>query len=256
MMQRIDQTLCELEREHGVRILYAAESGSRAWGFASPDSDYDVRFVYVRPAADYLRLTAPRDVIEYMPDDVLDVSGWDLQKALRLLAKSNPTLFEWNNSPIVYRTTQAWQTVSAVMDSYFGFKAGLWHYLSIAYNNYHTMGTGETVRLKKYFYVIRPLLACLWILERGTPPPMRFTHLMEAYLDASLKPVVEHLLAAKMRASESGRGARIAALNEYIEAQLVSLRSRIEQLPERAKPGFDALDRLFLDIVMAGDGED
>lgn len=251
MMQRIDQTLCELEREHGVRILYAAESGSRAWGFASPDSDYDVRFVYVRPAADYLRLTAPRDVIEYMPDDVLDVSGWDLQKALRLLAKSNSTLFEWDNSPFVYRTTRAWCAVSSVLQRCFQSQAVLWHYLNTAQSNHRTLGKGDTVRLKKYLYILRPILACLWILERGTPPPMPFAELVEAQLDASVKPAVEQLLAAKTRSSELGMGMRIPVINEYIDTQLAALRSSIGQLPEGPQACRDDLDRIFFDIVMA-----
>lgn len=102
----INEELDKIERKEGVRILHAVESGSRAWGFASPDSDYDVRFVYVRPKEDYLRLDEPKDVIEWQLDEVLDINGWDLKKALRQFAKGNVTLFEWSESPIVYRTTR------------------------------------------------------------------------------------------------------------------------------------------------------
>lgn len=105
MKEIMEGKLAEIEGKENVRILHAVESGSRAWGFASPDSDYDVRFIYVRPVEHYLRLGKTRDVIEWQLDETLDINGWDLQKALRLLHSSNPTLFEWNNSPVIYKTT-------------------------------------------------------------------------------------------------------------------------------------------------------
>ncbi len=105
MRKKIKEQLRRIEDAENIKILLAVESGSRAWGFASPDSDYDVRFVYIRSLEDYLRLDATRDVIELPIDDVLDINGWDLQKTLRLLHKSNPTLFEWFSSPIVYKKT-------------------------------------------------------------------------------------------------------------------------------------------------------
>ena len=102
MRELIISKLKQIEKDYNVRVLLAVESGSRAWGFASPDSDYDVRFIYVRPETEYLRLEAVRDVIELPVNDELDINGWDLQKTLRLLYRSNPTLFEWFSSPIVY----------------------------------------------------------------------------------------------------------------------------------------------------------
>ena len=112
----IPAKLREIEAREHVRILHCVESGSRAWGFASPDSDYDVRFVYVRQPEHYLRLDKTRDVIEWQLDDTLDINGWDLQKTLRLLHRSNPTVFEWNSSPILYKTTPEWAEISAVID--------------------------------------------------------------------------------------------------------------------------------------------
>jgi predicted nucleotidyltransferase len=234
-----------------VTILYAAESGSRAWGFASPDSDWDVRFVYARPEREYLRLDAPRDVIEWQLDSELDISGWDLQKALRLLAKSNPALFEWNASPIVYRTTAAWGDVRAHIDRCFSPRAGLHHYLSMARGNYREYLKEETVRLKKYFYVLRPILACRWILEKDAPPPMRFSELVEAELPRALRPQVTALLERKARAGELADGPRIDALNRYIEEQLVSLQGTLAQMPSEAREHWGELNDLFLDIVNA-----
>ena len=119
IVETIKQKLIEIEKKENVRIIYACESGSRAWGFASEDSDYDVRFVYVRQNQDYLRLDDTRDVIEAELNDVYDISGWDVQKLLRLLMKSNPTIFEWAASPIVYRTSEDWNKVKAVLNEYF-----------------------------------------------------------------------------------------------------------------------------------------
>ena len=171
----IPDKLKEIEARENIRVIHCVESGSRAWGFASPDSDYDVRFIYVRPLEYYLRLDKTRDVIEWQLDETLDINGWDLQKALRLLHSSNPTLFEWNNSPIVYKTTPEWGEISAVIDQFFQKKAGLYHYLSTAKKNYREYLKGDMVKLKKYFYVLRPILACRWILEKQTPPPMLFS---------------------------------------------------------------------------------
>ena len=114
--RQISEKLDRIETEYDVKILHCIESGSRAWGFASPDSDFDVRFFYVHKPEFYLRLDRSSDVINYELNDVFDINGWDLQKALRLLYKSNPTIFEWNSSPIVYRTTPQWQRVQSVID--------------------------------------------------------------------------------------------------------------------------------------------
>jgi predicted nucleotidyltransferase len=85
-----------------VVVLLAVESGSRAWGFSSKDSDYDARFIYLRRPEAYLSIRAPRDVIERRIVDEVDVNGWDLRKALGLLMKSNPPLLEWLQCPIIY----------------------------------------------------------------------------------------------------------------------------------------------------------
>ena len=132
MEQTIVRKLREIEKNEHVRILLAVESGSRAWGFPSTDSDYDVRFIYIRQKEDYLRLEKTRDVIELPLDDVLDINGWDLQKTLRLFRKSNPTLFEWFSSPIVYMETPFAETFRTMMGNYFSTKRSLYHYIHMA----------------------------------------------------------------------------------------------------------------------------
>ncbi|KAF1012746.1 MAG: hypothetical protein GAK31_03963 [Stenotrophomonas maltophilia] len=183
-------TLADIERTHDVRVLLACESGSRGWGFSSPDSDYDARFIYVHRQPWYLSVNeatgpgeAQRDVIELPIDDELDVSGWDLRKALRLVSKSNPTLIEWLRSPIIYQHDA--DAVAALWQAAEHFYSPLgtwWHYFNMARSNHRGYLRGETVRTKKYLYVLRPLLACLWIQQVQTPPPMAFEDLLQRLL--------------------------------------------------------------------------
>lgn len=249
MRREILTVLDETERREGVRILLAVESGSRAWGFASPDSDYDVRFIYVRPTRDYLRLRPVRDVIELPVTPVLDVNGWDLQKTLRLLCKFNPTVFEWLMSPLVYRETPFADRLRAAMAERFSQKKSMYHYLSMAEGNYRAYLRGDMVRAKKYFYVLRPLLACQWILERGTPPPMRFAELAAAELPAALRETVDALLAQKMCTAECGVIPRIPTLSAYLERGLAEMQACVGAMPDAPQTSPDALDALFLDAL-------
>lgn len=246
MRETILSKLDEIENRENVKILLAVESGSRAWGFASPDSDYDVCFIYVRPKEDYLRLEKARDVIELPIEGELDINGWDLDKTLRLLRASNPTLFEWFSSPIVYRETAFAQEFRSIMQRYFSSKRGLSHYLSMASSNYREYLKGNMVKAKKYFYVLRPVLACRWILDKGSPPPMLFSELMEAELNPVLLPDVNRLLDLKMNAPEIKTIPKIESINRYLDSSLEEVRSRIVQLPEDANHGWEELDQLFL----------
>ena len=249
MEELIKSKLKEIEEKENIKILHCVESGSRAWGFASPDSDYDVRFIYVRPKEFYLRLDKTRDVIEWQLDDTLDINGWDLSKALSLLYKSNPTLFEWNSSPIVYKTTKEWEQIATIINKYFVAKSGLYHYLSTAKSNYREYLKGEIVRLKKYFYVLRPLLACKWILAENTPPPMLFSELMHKYLDESIREDVFKLLDLKMNNPEITEGKRFEKVNEYLDKTILEIEEQIKSLPYLHKQSWDELNNVFLSIL-------
>ena len=157
----IQRELAKIERDHGVRILYAAESGSRAWGFPSPDSDYDVRFIYLHPSEWYVSLVERRDVIEVMAGEELDISGWDLRKALRLFLKSNPALHEWLVSPIVYRSdTGLADSLRRLAKQSYSLRAVGASYLNWArQHEARHLRDRDEVSLKKYLYVIRPLTA-------------------------------------------------------------------------------------------------
>ena len=222
MRARVLEELERIERERNVKVLYACESGSRAWGFASPDSDYDVRFVYVEKPDWFVQVDTPRDVIERPLDDELDVSGWELRKALGLLRKSNPALLEWLNSPLVYRQEDdATARMRELAERFYSPPAARHHYLSMARKNFRGYLQDETVRFKKYFYVLRPLLAVRWIDQGRGRPPMTFAELLQTVDDhALLLAEVDELLALKRSADESAYGPRRPALHGFIEAQL------------------------------------
>ncbi len=244
--EEVERRLCEIERDHGVRVVYACESGSRAWGFESTDSDYDVRFLYLHDRSWYLSIDieTKRDVIETPIEGVWDVNGWDLRKALRLMRKSNPPLVEWLNSPIVYRERgPVADMLRAVLPDYFSPRAAMYHYLHMARGNLRSYLQGERVKQKRYFYVLRPILACRWLEMDLGVVPTEFGTLMEKTLtDPSLLGEIESLLVSKRAGKEVGLGPRIPEISEFLDSELVrfeengvmreGVRSDVEPLSE------------------------
>ena len=231
MTTRIPAALAALEAERGIRILYACESGSRAWGFPSPDSDYDVRFIYCHPPAWYLRLDEGPDTLSFPVDDELDLGGWELRKALRLLRGSNAALFEWLQSPIIYHETPGFRArLAPLLPLAFNLKAGLHHYLGQLRRGIEEELTSPDVRLKRLFYALRAALAARWIRERHTLPPMEFVLLREL-LPSDLEGVVNELLAQKTLSNEKTIIACPAALVEFLAAEYAAGQAARETLP-------------------------
>jgi len=178
MKEQILEKLKEIEISKNVEILFAVESGSRAWGFASPDSDYDIRFIYKHKPEYYLSLWEKPDVIEFMTEDDLDGSGWDLRKTVKLLAKSNAPLIEWLFSPIVYfKNDDFAKQMQDLAIECFSPIAVLHHYLGTT-KNFMDVCEMEEVKLKSYFYALRTALAGKWIIENNTFPPVAFADLL------------------------------------------------------------------------------
>jgi len=249
MNKIILEKLSEIEEKENVKILYAVESGSRAWGFASPDSDYDVRFIYARKPEYYLKLEKTRDVIEWQLDDVLDINGWDLDKTLKLLHASNPVLFEWNYSPIVYKSTKEWDLISSAVTKYFDNKKGLYHYYYMAKNNFKNDIKGDKVKLKKYFYVLRPIFACLWILTKYSPPPMLFEKMYKELANNRVKSQIEELVKIKTNSLEVEYGCQNDILNEFIIDSLKYIEDALIKMPSKKPFSWEELNNLFLNIV-------
>ena len=232
----IREQLRVIEAEKGVRVLFACESGSRAWGFESRDSDYDVRFVYAHDPEWYLSLRERRDVIEKSlqvprPGPTsrgswldLDMSGWDVRKALRLFRKGNPPLLEWVNSPVVYADNEGLRRlVAGVQDEFFSPSNSLHHYRGMAGRNFKEYLKGPRVRTKKYLYVLRPLMAMLFLEETHLRPPVDFYDLMgrvEHLVPRAVLAQTKELVRKKRAGHELEMGPRIPALNEWIEGEL------------------------------------
>lgn len=245
--KNIDKTLARIEVEYEVDILFAVESGSRAWGFESSDSDYDVRFVYRHKPKWYFNVLPKRDVIELPIVGLDDYSGWDLRKALFLLNKSNPVLFEWLRSPIVYLEKPEETTLlRQAAKEYFSPISSIYHYLHMATGNNREYLQGSLVKIKKYFYVLRPLLACMWIESRNDSPPMELEVLLKAAsVSVGFKEEVLKLLARKKASQEMGLEPAIPVINEFIREKIEYFEERTSSFDPAAKPDAEYLNELF-----------
>ncbi len=250
-VRKIEVELKQIEQEEGVRILYACESGSRAWGFPSKDSDYDVRFIYVRPVNWYLSIVEKRDVIERPISDLLDINGWDLKKALNLFRKSNPPLLEWLQSPIPYlEQFSVTEKIRQLSPLTFSPRSTMYHYLHMAKGNLRAYLQGDFVKIKKYFYVLRPILACGWIEKYGSMPPMEFEELVEQMLpDSILKKEIYTLLARKKASVELDLEPKISVINDFLERQIAYFEETAKHISVSGEQQDQALDDLFRDVL-------
>jgi len=246
----IQNKLIQIEKEHSVKILYAVESGSRAWGFESTDSDYDVRFIYANHRNWYLNILPKKDVIEYPIEDEFDYSGWDLRKTLFLLNKSNPVLFEWLKSPIVYLKNDYFYSIMEELSKpYFSPVSSIYHYLHMANRNYREYLQTDDVKIKKYFYVLRPLLACMWIETKEESPPMEFDVLLAQIKDKALVERINELLAKKKSGVELGIEPKIPIINDFIEEKLRHFEGAIQSFDPKKKPDQRLLEDGFIRIL-------
>ena len=235
MEQQIQNLLHQIEHEKTVKILYACESGSRAWGFPSPDSDYDIRFIYLHPREWYLSVNEGTDNLRGIPNELLDSSGWDFRKVLRLLHASNSSVFEWLNSPIIYREDQTFTTeLKNLANSYFQPKKVMHHFLGIATGILEKEFQGPTVRIKKYFYVLRPVLAASWIAKNETPPPMDFYELLSLVENKpAVYQAIMQLLKEKETVVEGQLISRSVVLDEFVKNEMERCETIVRGMPRR-----------------------
>ncbi|MBQ9788214.1 MAG: nucleotidyltransferase domain-containing protein [Lentisphaeria bacterium] len=222
MHNKIIQTLKELERKEDCKILFAAESGSRAWGFASPDSDYDIRVIYVKPEAWYWDISAKKsDTFAAMLPGDLDISAWELRKTLQLFSKCNPSLNEWLGSPIIYYAEEAFfAEMKRLLPLYFNpIRAGH-HYLALAENSWATLNENKEITLKKLFYALRGLFCAMWSANFRTMPPTEFNKLLipELLVDEILQ-LIPELKKQKQQANEKAVLPLPETLYEFYIAQ-------------------------------------
>ena len=248
--RQITAVLDRIEKEHAVAIVLACESGSRAWGFASPDSDFDVRFIYVHPTEWYLSVGRQRDVIETPPGKILDVNGWDLRKSLQLMRRSNPPLYEWLVSPIRYRAAdKLLAPLLALADRAFLPESACHHYLAMARHQWRRIRSDNPVRVKTYLYALRTVLCCRWIVAHQSPPPMRIAELIEGLVtDPELIDAVRGLIRMKSRGTETVGTERLPKLDSFLLQALERLSQTIPKNPPR--PPLSDFDATFREILL------
>lgn len=247
MIEEIKKELLRIESQHDVKILLAVESGSRAWGFASTDSDWDVRYVYIHRLDWYLKIDEEKDSQEEILPNDIDLAGWELKKALRLFRKSNPPMLEWLRSPIVYTEQfSTAQNLRELSEKYFNPKSCMYHYLSMAKGNFKDFLQNDLVKTKKYFYVLRPVLACDWIKTRGTMPPIEFQDLVDAQItDEKIRKEIDELLKRKIAGEELKEEPKIEILNDFLEQKIKFYDAYVSEIEQPEKPDTNLLDDLF-----------
>ncbi len=233
--------LQQLEQEKNIKVLYACESGSRAWGFDSKDSDYDVRFIYSHPKEWYLSLNEKQvdNIKQITNDKIFDFVGWELRKTLNLFAKSNPPLIEqlyaseiYINGGLGFR-----DKLMLLLNEYYSSASCMYHYFHMATGNMREYLQGDEVWLKKYLYVIRPLLACKWIEGYGNRRvPVVIDDLLHLFPTDILRQEAEKLIQSKKDGKELSMGPKIPRLQAWIESEL----RRLEELRESG--GFKSPD--------------
>lgn len=251
MKNLILKRLKELETAHHIKILYACESGSRAWGFASPNSDWDVRFIYVHTKDWYLSIDEQKDMLDFAIDaNELDLTGWELRKTLRLFRNSNASPFEWLQSPIVYLDPYNFRTnLWGLTKDYFKPRSVAFHYLGLAKSSSKKGLVDGLMDIKKYFYVLRPLLAAYWVCTKQTAPPMEFAPLLEQIKSEEvLYTAIKALTERKMAAQEGDFTEPVPIIQDFIHKNLAELGAKAKELPAE-QTNSTLLNHLFRDII-------
>ncbi|WP_194776863.1 nucleotidyltransferase domain-containing protein [Pararhodonellum marinum] len=234
MEEKIKKYLSDLEKEKGIEILLACETGSRAWGFPSPDSDFDVRVIYKHDKDWYLSLIEEKDTIEYfLENNEIDIGGWDLRKSLRLLAKSNPPLLERIQSPIIYKVDKEFLTgINLIAKKTYSRIATIHHYLSMAKKSFEEVTNSDEYKLKKLFYALRASVACSWILEKEEIPPIEFGKMLNGLdLAVNLKTRIGELIEIKSTISETYLHKGETLLIEFMKTCIQRAENESQSLP-------------------------
>lgn len=237
MKEQIQNFLSQIEQEKNITIRYANESGSRAWGFPSPDSDYDIRFIYMHKRDWYLSVNECKDQITVMPNEWLDGSGWDFRKFLRLMHGSNATVFEWLHSPIVYREDKQFtDQLRKLAAKYFQPKKVMLHYLGIATGMLEREFQDDLVKIKKYFYVLRPVLAASFISKYAQPAPVDFHELLPLLKnELPVHNAILKLLKHKETAMEGERIIKVKTLDDFVQREMERCKAVAKDLPKTQK---------------------
>ncbi len=248
--EEIIDKLKDTEVKHDVKIVFAIESGSRGWGFESPDSDYDCRFVYVKEMKDYLTVQDKVDYIEYEVDEVFDINGWDLKKFLSHILKSNANLLEWLSSNVVYlKNEECTALLEEVGKEFFNPTSVSHHYLSMAKKKYDVV-LSEECKIKTYFYVLRPLANLRYIYEHKKMPYMEyFKTLDEIDIDEDVKREIIKLYDLKISVAESYIVEENRVLVDYFKREIEFFNNELKKMKYDKNRNTDKIDDVFRAII-------
>jgi len=217
---KIESELSAIEKENKISIIYACESGSRGWGFPSPDSDYDVRFIYIHSKEWYLSIDKKRDTLGFPINSDLDIDGWDIRKVLLHIQKSNSVMYEWLQSPIVYKSEhESQKRLMKLSSEYFTPGISLNHYLGICKKYYSQISDTNETKTKRLFYILRPLLSAIWIIKNNKIPPMEFNKLLELVEEKNIHNKIIEIIKAKSKLNESHIITIDNDLKDYIDCK-------------------------------------
>lgn len=249
MRKEIIEHIDQLEKEQRITILLAVESGSRAWGCPSPDSDYDVRIIYKRAKSEYLNIEDKPDTINYFHGELLDINGWDIKKTLKLIRKSNATPFEWAQSPIKYKEIDNFSSIILnLCKDYFQPRQALNHYRGIAKNSYLSNEISGEIKLKKLFYVLRPLMAAKWIIRKDEIPPMDIPNLISIIEEKEIVKHIKELLEIKKTANENYVHKMDNLIVDFVDREFRYVNSL--QIDDKKNiPSSEQLNKKFKEII-------
>lgn len=257
MKKHIRNVLQQIENDYDVKILYACEAGSRAWGISSNESDYDIRFIYIHRKEWYLSIDPPKDVIEIPKHDhlsiplnpLLDVSGWDMVKTLKLFRKSNPPLLEWLSSPIIYYDGNDFKAkMNSIEPIVFSPGSCIYHYVNMAKKNHKLFLSGERVKVKKYFYVIKPILAALWIAKYNKVPPVLLQDLVDDLLIGShIQAEIQQLMQRKIAGDKEEQKNEL--LLQFIEENYIKLETYAKTIINHIEDPTPQLNSFFQETL-------
>ncbi len=247
--QCIMQKLKDTETQYHVRIPLAIESGSRGWGFASPDSD--CRFIYVHERDWYISVFEKKDIIEYQADKVFDINGWDIRKVLKHIIKSNAVIFEWLSSNEVY--IKDWRVASILNElatRFFNPVAVSYHYLSIAQNKLNEIVSDSEVRLKKYFYILRPIANLNFIYQHGKMPYMEYDKtIAEIDINKAVYDEIQTISRIKQASNESFIIKNNDILIDYFNEEIELFKDRINEYKVEKNKDYEEVDTVFKSII-------
>ncbi len=248
MNKKISHYLTEIEKNKDIEILLACETGSRAWGFPSPDSDFDIRIIYKHKKDWYLSLNEQKDSLDLMfENNKIDITGWDLRKSLKLLHKSNASMLERIQSPIIYKKNDGFlEEIKIVAQNQYSKIATMHHYLSMAKKFIEEMKESEEYKLKKFFYTLRSATVCKWILEKDEMPPIEFIKMLNKLdINSKLTKRINELIDLKATKNETYYHKGESELLNFIVTCIKNAEENRLKLPS-SKGNIDELNHFFI----------